>query len=41
MQGDDFSQGLPQPVTRGAATGKVSPFMETLKGTPFYVSWRA
>eukprot|EP00624_Nannochloropsis_granulata_P001255 evm.model.NODE_16051_length_12503_cov_36.466129.6 len=31
---DDFEKyGLPQPVTRQ----KKSPFMETLKGTPFYV----
>lgn len=33
-EGDDFeTYGLPQPVTRQ----KESPFMETLKGTPFYV----
>ena len=36
-EADDFSQGLPQPVTRGQTTGTKSPFMQTLKGTPFYV----
>ncbi len=36
-EGDDFSQGLPQPYVRGQRVGTVSPFMQTLKGTPFFV----